>query len=405
MTDDRSLERAARSWLENGPTQAPQRAVDAALLRIESTPQERDLRILRRFTQMSMPVRLATAAAIGVLVVGGALYLLGRPQQNVGAPGPSPSASPTGSPTAPARLVSVPAPDRAWGDWQASLDAPLSGIPGVSGRIQLSIDRSGGGDGSWIQTEAGSQILVSALMAAPAGEIDLIATGSGGCIKGDLGRYSWNRSSDGMFLTLTAIDDACSARAEAYSRAWVHSLTAVNDGGLGVFPIDGWLQMMLPSMAWGLSDTELHTVDDGDPAISFVVVKDPLGYGEPCGGGGRMSVPGTTSGGAASLSGYAEYLRALPGFDGTATDSQVDGHRAVHVKLAPKPAYTCSAPIYALFQDGAERDVATGLPHSLWVVDVNGSTYIAWYEGDGVTAADEQAVISSMKFLDKLPAP
>ena len=33
MTDDRSLERAARSWLESGPTQAPERAVEAASLR------------------------------------------------------------------------------------------------------------------------------------------------------------------------------------------------------------------------------------------------------------------------------------------------------------------------------------------------------------------------------------
>ena len=42
MTDDRSLERAARSWLEVGPTEAPERAVEAALLRIDTTPQERD---------------------------------------------------------------------------------------------------------------------------------------------------------------------------------------------------------------------------------------------------------------------------------------------------------------------------------------------------------------------------
>ena len=41
MTDDRSLERAARSWLESGPTEAPDRAVDAALLRIQTTRQDR----------------------------------------------------------------------------------------------------------------------------------------------------------------------------------------------------------------------------------------------------------------------------------------------------------------------------------------------------------------------------
>ena len=40
MTDDRSLERAARSWLEPGPTQAPDRAVEAALLQIQTTTQD-----------------------------------------------------------------------------------------------------------------------------------------------------------------------------------------------------------------------------------------------------------------------------------------------------------------------------------------------------------------------------
>ena len=49
MTDDRSLERAARSWIEAGPTRAPDRAVEAALLRIQTTPQERDLRVPWRF--------------------------------------------------------------------------------------------------------------------------------------------------------------------------------------------------------------------------------------------------------------------------------------------------------------------------------------------------------------------
>ena len=77
MTDDRSLERAARSWLEAGPTQAPDRAVEAALLRIETTPQERDLRIPWRLPMMTTPARLAAAAVIGVLLLGGAFFTLG----------------------------------------------------------------------------------------------------------------------------------------------------------------------------------------------------------------------------------------------------------------------------------------------------------------------------------------
>lgn len=93
MTDDRSLERAARSWLEHGPTQAPDRAVVTALLRIETTPQERDLRIPWRLPKMNTPARVATAAVIGVLVVGGAFFVLQPGQPAVGGPGPSQTAT------------------------------------------------------------------------------------------------------------------------------------------------------------------------------------------------------------------------------------------------------------------------------------------------------------------------
>jgi TolB protein len=100
MTDDRSLERAARSFIEAGPTQAPDRAVEAALLKIETTPQERDLRIPRRFPSMTTLARLAVAAVLGVLLVGGAIYYFGMPGgPTVGGPGPGPSPSAPPSPT------------------------------------------------------------------------------------------------------------------------------------------------------------------------------------------------------------------------------------------------------------------------------------------------------------------
>jgi Tol biopolymer transport system component len=101
MNDDRSLERAARSWLETGATQAPDRAVEAALLRIETTPQERDLRIPWRLPKMTTPARVAAAAVIGVLAVGGAFFYFGGPgQSSVGVPGPSQPANASASPTA-----------------------------------------------------------------------------------------------------------------------------------------------------------------------------------------------------------------------------------------------------------------------------------------------------------------
>jgi len=98
MTDDRSLERAARSWLEEGPTQAPDRAVEAALLQIQTTRQERDVTIPWRVSPM-FPLRgLAAAAVIGVLAIGGLIVIV-RPGSNVGAtrsPAPSATSSPSG---------------------------------------------------------------------------------------------------------------------------------------------------------------------------------------------------------------------------------------------------------------------------------------------------------------------
>jgi hypothetical protein len=109
MTDDRSLERAARSWMEVGPTRAPEAAVAAALDRIQGTSQERDLAIPRRFRTMTNPFRLAAAVVIAVLVIGGGLLILRGPAQpTIGgpSPSPSPSATPLPSPSGPV----VPSP-------------------------------------------------------------------------------------------------------------------------------------------------------------------------------------------------------------------------------------------------------------------------------------------------------
>lgn len=97
MTDDRSLERAARSFIEAGPTEAPDHTVEAALQTIRSTPQERDLRVPWRFIPMHGPARLLGAAAAVAAVAVGAFLLLGRSSEHVGT-SPSPSrASPSAS--------------------------------------------------------------------------------------------------------------------------------------------------------------------------------------------------------------------------------------------------------------------------------------------------------------------
>jgi hypothetical protein len=99
MTDDRSLERAARAWLELGPTQAPEQAVEAALRRIVSTPQERAWPLSPRGWHLGrfVPVTVAILAVVAV-VLGGTLLLQARPELGPIAH-PTPSASPSASPS------------------------------------------------------------------------------------------------------------------------------------------------------------------------------------------------------------------------------------------------------------------------------------------------------------------
>jgi hypothetical protein len=94
MNDDRSLERAARSFIEPGPTRAPEAAVLRALDLIKTTRQERDLAIPRRVTIMSVPTRVAAAAVVGLLAIGSAAFLLKPAPSGVGTISAPPSAPP-----------------------------------------------------------------------------------------------------------------------------------------------------------------------------------------------------------------------------------------------------------------------------------------------------------------------
>jgi hypothetical protein len=94
MSDDRQFERTARAWLELGPTDAPDHAVEGALLTIETTAQERDLRIPWRLPKMNPIVRTAGVAAVAivaVVAVAGAVNLLRLPVSQFGGRTPGPA--------------------------------------------------------------------------------------------------------------------------------------------------------------------------------------------------------------------------------------------------------------------------------------------------------------------------
>ena len=93
MSDDRAFERAMHAWLDAGSDRTPPAAVDAVLLAVRTTPQERDLPIPWRTSPMRTPLRLAAVIAI-VAIAGVAAYaLLGRVPSTGTTPTPTPSAS------------------------------------------------------------------------------------------------------------------------------------------------------------------------------------------------------------------------------------------------------------------------------------------------------------------------
>ena len=128
MTDDRTLERAARSWLEEGPTTAPDRAIDAALSRIETTRQERDLRVPWRNPIMN---RYLLPIAAALIVVIGGVYLLTRPSSIIG---PQASATPA-TPT--------PAPPSIVGTWETQFTSQDMLDAGVIGHVATDPDDYG----------------------------------------------------------------------------------------------------------------------------------------------------------------------------------------------------------------------------------------------------------------------
>jgi hypothetical protein len=109
MSDEHRFERDARAWLELGPTDAPDRVVEAALLEIDQTSQERDFRVPWRLPIMNSRLGLV-AATLVVAVAAGLIYLNlpGRNGNDIGASSPTPTlAAPTSAPGSTPRPTAI----------------------------------------------------------------------------------------------------------------------------------------------------------------------------------------------------------------------------------------------------------------------------------------------------------
>lgn len=92
MNTKPDFDRIAGAWLAEGPTELADRVLDAALREVHQTKQRRGLLAPWRSIDMTPATRLAAAAVLAVVALGGAAYLIGRPPSG-------PAAVPTATPS------------------------------------------------------------------------------------------------------------------------------------------------------------------------------------------------------------------------------------------------------------------------------------------------------------------
>jgi hypothetical protein len=404
MSATRDADRIIRAWLDLVPDEVPDRVVESVLLVVATTPQTRWpwQRATWRSPTMNRLILVAALAAVATALFGGTVLFSGG--SGLSAPQPTaPSRSPSPSPAASSAPAALP--DEVLGDWLADVDT-IPTIGKVGPRIQLSMDWQNGLT-AWVQTANGNQILMSSSVAANPGEIRLAtAEGNPSCPSPSEGTYRWNRSADGLYLTLTLVDDGCAARATTVGRTWVRSLGAVNDGRSGVVNyFDPAIQVTLPADRYAAGGGFEAASLEGDGGNSFIAVKDPAGFRDPCSrtGGTHIEIGRTRAA-------FAAYLSGLTGFTPTATESVIDGLPATHLDIPTNADVPCDGGrVFEFASSDLAADsswfIRQGDRDSIWLVEKDGHLYLLQYIGENVTLAQEEAVMSTVQFIDELPAP
>lgn len=325
-------------------------------------------------------------------------------QPSVGATS-GPTATQPAPPSASASLSNapVPLPAEIRGDWLADVGT-IPNLGPAAPRIQLSLDWQDGLE-AWVQTNAEDRLVLhSRSVTSAAGEIRLVTTeADAGCRTGDEGRYRASRSTDGLFLAVTPVEDACATRATTLGRTWVRSLGAVNDGRHGIVNyFSPAIEITLPKARFAAGGG-LEAADIESDAGALIAVKNPAGFGDPCSltGGQHVAV-------APTIAAFSKYLKSLPGFTITPTTTHIDGRTAVHLAIKTSTATNCAAGrIYEFaphdLTEKASWFIREGDVDSIWLVQAGSDLYLLQYIGVRVTLANEQAVLSTIHFIDKLP--
>jgi hypothetical protein len=412
MTATRDPDRLLRAWLDLMPSETPDRAIAAVLQAAEKT---RQVRVLPRIGRWRFPMNrltiVAAAAALIVALVGGAIVFVGSNNSSLPTAAPTPTALST--PTITQDPI-VPAAEALWGLWIAEAET-IPGLPNQGSRLGMGFNWDGGRDFS-VGTSfgGGTDFLTSDTLASTEGQFRLRARDdTHGCASGDVGTYGWQRSANGLFLTVTLVSDQCVLRGTTLARSWVRTLGVANDGRTGMATMaDPYpdIQVTLASGKWAmdaLPPVDIHTYVDGGPSRDLIIYVNPQGFGEPCSTPG--SQPFALDHTAAALK---TYLEGLPGMGPVSSKAvTVDGQPATHITTTTGE---CPDAELALFTQPAfpgsnggvgEVRAPKGMAVSLWTIVHNGDLVVLWYAGDSIPAAEEQAIIDSLRITDGLPTP
>jgi len=409
-TTNRDFDRIARAWLDLMPDEAPDRVIAAVLQATAGTPQ---LRAWPRTgpwrPQMNRFFLVAAAAAAIVLVIGGGAILTRFNDPSIGGPStPSPSASPL-VPGLPAGLgYPTLAPDfLRSATWLADVP-PIEAVASTGPRARLVVNAAG--NRIDVRVNDLSLVLGSQPVTGSPDELWLYAVSNFGCDPGDFGKYQIAQSDDGVSMTLTLVSDTCATRSTMLARTWTRALDAGSQGGTGVVaPFSPLFMITLPPDSY-TSNTGNESTATESATHALMAAKNPTGWTEPCSETGGAKKPvGTTA------DAFAAYLATLPGFTVESEELQIDGHRALHLTIPTVATPDCqrggpddrrviewgtSVP-----EDTGFWFIRQGDPDTIYLVEVDSDLYLLQWLGTGVTPAEELEVLSTVRFLDTLPAP
>ncbi|HYO43988.1 MAG TPA: hypothetical protein VES19_12385, partial [Candidatus Limnocylindrales bacterium] len=293
MTTDRDFDRIAAAWLDLMPDTAPDRVVEAILEDVALAPQARRplVRVPWASPRGDRVMLIAATILLGAALLGGALLVgAGRPTPPLPSPVAPPPATPSPTASGPVASTAPSTPDSAElaQTWLADVPSDVF-FAREDGLHRWTLPFAA--DGGSLDVRASAiRRLRSTVDASTAGELVLTTTDAGGdmmrgsdavagCAVGDVGRYGWSISPDGLELTLTGREDACAARSLALGRTWTRSLATDSTGGRGIVDaFDPEFTVTVPNGTYSASRSpDAVEVWAADESIGFLAWKDPQG--------------------------------------------------------------------------------------------------------------------------------